>query len=295
MDESAGRLHKRMGAGPCAAVVWSVTVDHQAALERVVEWARSDHNIRVVVLTGSVARDPETADKEADLDLELYVTDPLLLLRDDTWYRQFGEVLVVEALENPGWHPTRLIYYANGKIDFMIAPVTTLRGGVVYDRAFQILLDKDGASGAFRRTAHASAQAPTSAEFLQCVHWFYAAAIMWAKYLARDDPWAAKQRDWDSKVLLLTMLEWDHKARKGWDYDTWYCGVHLRDWVDADLLGFIDACWAGFSQSESLGALHASVRLFEALSTRTAIALGFAPFDTTPVERRIDLLIHEIP
>jgi aminoglycoside 6-adenylyltransferase len=269
-------------------------VDHQAVLEQVVEWARSDGNIRASVLTGSVARDAQGVDTEADLDVELYVTTPSLLLQDDTWYQQFGEVLVVEALVNPGWHPTRLIYYADGKIDFMIAPATILSSAVHYDRPFRILLDKDGVSNAFQHTAQAPTQLPTSAEFLQCVHWFYAAAIMWAKYLARDDPWAAKQRDWDSKTQLLLMLEWDHKARKGWDYDTWYRGVHLRAWVDADLLDPIAACWSGVARSESLQALHASLALFDRLSTRSATALGITPFDAAGVRRRIQHLVEEI-
>lgn len=267
-------------------------MDHQAVLEQVVAWAQSDHNIRALVLTGSIARDPAGADKESDLDVELYVTDPSLLLQDDTWYHQFGEVLVVEGLENPGWHPTRLIYYADGKIDFMIAPATVIGSGVEYERPCRVLLDKDGTAKALQRPAPASSVQPTAAEFLQCVHWFYAAAIMWAKYLARDDPWAAKLRDWDSKQQILMMLEWDHKARKGWDYDTWYLGTHLREWVDADLLGPIAACWSGFSRQDSVRALRASLSLFDLLSTRTATALGIAAFDATHVRRRIDHLLH---
>lgn len=269
-------------------------MDHQAVLEHILEWAQIDPNIRASVLTGSLARDPEAADAESDLDVELYVTDPSLLLQDDTWYQQFGEVLVVEALENPGWHPTRLVYYADGKIDFMIAPTTVLGDSVEYDRPFRILNDKDGVARAFQRTARVERQPPTSADFLECIHWFYAAAIMWAKYVARDDPWAAKQRDWDSKQLLLTMLEWDHKARKGWDYETWYLGVHLGQWVDAELLGPIAACWSGFSRQDSTRALRASLSLFDVLSTRTAITLGIAPFDATRVRRRIDHLTRDI-
>lgn len=270
-------------------------MDHQGVLTSIVEWARSEHNIRAAVLTGSVARDAEAADAEADLDVELYVRNPALLLEHDTWYHQFGEVLVVEALENPGGHPTRLVYYADGKIDFMIAQVTTLEGGVAYERPFRVLLDKDGAARAFQRATSAQGRPPTAAEFHQCIQWFYAAAIMWAKYVARDDPWAAKQRDWDSKTQLLMMLEWDHQARKGWDYDTWYLGVHLREWVDADLLGPIAACWSGFSQQDALRALRASLALFDLLSTRTATALGLAPFDATRIRRRIDHLLHAIP
>lgn len=269
-------------------------MEHQAVLERVMAWAGSDHNIRAIVLTGSIARDPVAVDEEADLDIELFVTDPALLLEERGWYQRFGEVLVVEALENPGGHPTRLIYYAGGKIDFTIAPVTVLRGSVAYDRPFRVLLDKDGAASAFQRVSRSQGQRPTAAGFLQCVHWFYAAAIMWAKYLARDDPWAAKQRDWDSKGLLLKMLEWDHKARKGWEYDTWYLGTHLREWMDADLLDSVAACWSGFARRESLRALRASLSLFDMLSTRTAIALGIAPFDATCIRQRIDHLLRAV-
>jgi aminoglycoside 6-adenylyltransferase len=156
------------------------------------------------------------------------------------------------------------------------------------------LLDKDGAHSAFQFTPQSQGQAPTSTEFLECVNWFYAAAIMWAKYLGRDDLWAAKQRDWDSKTLLLTMIEWDHKARKGWDYDTWYLGSHLKKWVDADLLNRIAACWSGFSRLDSAQALRASLDLFDELSARTAPKLGVAPFDPAGVRLRIEYLLRAV-
>ena len=73
---------------------------------------------------------------------------------------------------------------------------------------------------------------------------------------------------------------------------TW--GVHLREWVDAELLGPIDACWSGFSRLDSVRALQASLSLFDVLSTRTATALGIEPFDATHVQRRIDHLLHAL-
>jgi aminoglycoside 6-adenylyltransferase len=100
-------------------------MDQMTVLQQVIAWARREDTVRVVVLTGSVARGEGAFDEWSDLDIELYVSNPSALLDHDTWYEQFGEVLVVEALENPGWHPTPLVYYADGKIDFIIAP--TLR------------------------------------------------------------------------------------------------------------------------------------------------------------------------
>ena len=74
-------------------------------LERVVRWAERDANVRVVVLEGSVGRGDAAVDEWSDLDVRLYVVDAEQLLRRRAWFEQFGDVLVVEALANPGWHP----------------------------------------------------------------------------------------------------------------------------------------------------------------------------------------------
>ncbi|HEX8918711.1 MAG TPA: aminoglycoside 6-adenylyltransferase, partial [Chloroflexota bacterium] len=240
-------------------------MDIEATLDQLLSWAAIEDNIRAVVLTGSAARG--AADQYSDLDIELYVIDSIRLLDHDDWYRQFGRVLVVESLENEGWNPTRLIYYGGGKIDFTILAVSVLRRGVEFDRPFRVLLDKDDMAGAFRAVPLPGAQPPTEAEFLECVNWFYAALIMWSKQVARDDPWAAKMRDRDSKQMSLRMLEWDHKARKGWTYDTWHLGAHLRDWVDPDLLPAITATWCGTDPVESARAIRSSLTLFDALSS----------------------------
>jgi aminoglycoside 6-adenylyltransferase len=85
-------------------------MDQQRVLDDVRRWTSTDKNIRLVVLTGSVAHEDRAADELSDLDIELYVlnTTPLLDRRD--WYHEFGQILVVEELDNPDWHPTRLIY-----------------------------------------------------------------------------------------------------------------------------------------------------------------------------------------
>jgi aminoglycoside 6-adenylyltransferase len=263
-------------------------MNQDSVLGQVLDWARGETNVRAMVLTGSVARD--RSDEQSDLDIELYVHDPSSLLDHDEWYTQFGEVLVVEELENPGWHPTRLVYYADGKIDFMVASADVLLEGVTHEHPFQVLLDKDDAAERIR-LAPTHGEPPTSADYTRCVNWFYAAVITWAKYLARSEPWAAKSRDWDSKGELLTMIEWDHKARYGWDDDTQFGGTHLREWVDADILAAVTDCWSDFSPEDSAAALHASLDLFDMLSGRTAVALGIAPFDAAAVRRRVDDLL----
>lgn len=267
-------------------------MDARARLDAVLGWARQDDNIRAVVLTGSFARG--AADRFSDLDIELYVVNPAPLLEHDAWYHQFGEALVVEALENEGWNPSRLVYYAAGKIDFTILSVSLLQGSIEFDRPFQVLVDKDGMASSFRAVALPPVLPPPESEFLRCIHHFYAAVIMWAKYVARGDPLAAKLRDWESKQLLLEMLEWDQRAKKGWEFDTWYLGLHLHDWVDPDLIPEIKACWCGVDPAASALAIRASLALFEMLSRRTAHRLGYPPFDAAGVRAEVERLLGSV-
>src|SRR5437867_3125550 len=111
-------------------------MDQLLVLDQIQAWAESDENIRAVVLTGSLAVDESGADPLSDLDVELYAVDTTQLLDSSGWYQQFGDVLVVEALENLGWYPTRLIYYVDGKIDFAIGEVSVLQKGAEYARPF---------------------------------------------------------------------------------------------------------------------------------------------------------------
>jgi len=259
-------------------------------LDRIERWANAEDNVRVLVVTGSVAR--EADDDLSDIDLELYVTDPAPLLEATDWYEAFGDVLVVEALPNPWWHPTRLVNYAGGKVDFMVAPAAEL-ARTVYRRPFRVLVDKDEAAGHLRIQPNGPRPAPTAEEFLECVHWFYAEALQAAKCIVRDELWMAKSRDAELKLMLLRMLEWDHRARHGPDYDTWYLGTHWREWTDPDVQATLTACWAGADPRDSASALKNSVALFARVAERTAAALGEPAFDHQrvghEVERRLAL------
>jgi aminoglycoside 6-adenylyltransferase len=89
-----------------------------------------------------------------------------------------------------------------------------------YTRPYRVLVDKDGLSHHLHLTSDPKACPPTAAEFATSINWFYAAALMCAKCIVRDEPWMAKVRDWDLKTELLQMIVWDHTSRHGWDFDT---------------------------------------------------------------------------
>ncbi len=230
-------------------------MDQDAAVVEIVEWAKGDDNIRAVVLTGSGARGSVGADPLSDVDVELYVRDPSMLLERDGWHRRFGQILATESLPNQGWNPTRLLYLVDGKIDFTIVNVDEAHR-VVPDRVFRVLLDRDGIAETMS-VDPTRLRPPDPGEVSECCNWFYAAALMEAKLLVRGQLWQAKFREWDLLRQLLRMVEWDHRARYGWDYDTWYNGKNIDRWADADVLSAAHACWSALEHADMQRALRA--------------------------------------
>jgi aminoglycoside 6-adenylyltransferase len=111
------------------------------------------------------------------------------------------------------------------------------------------------------------------------MNFFFAAALMCAKAIVRGELWPATIRDRDLKQELLTMIEWDHKTRYGWDYDTWYDGKYLGKWADPDVQVALASCWARFDAVDMKRALIASLDLFETLADRAFRADGPIAFD----------------
>jgi aminoglycoside 6-adenylyltransferase len=263
-------------------------MDHAAMLKRIESWANMEENVRALVVTGSTARG--AVDDTSDIDLEIYATDPTQLLEATRWYEAFGEALVVEALANPWWHPTRLVNYVGIKVDFMIAPISDL-ATAVYRRPFLVLVDKDDATRQLHVETKGPRPVPTSEEFLECMHWFYAEALMAAKCIIRGELWMAKSRDAELKSMLLRMIEWDHRARYGADYETWYLGTHWREWMDSDVQAALIECWAGADAESSTSALQHTIDLFVRVSDRTAALLGQPTFDHQKVGEEVQRLL----
>ncbi|WP_432549134.1 aminoglycoside 6-adenylyltransferase, partial [Kineococcus arenarius] len=162
-------------------------MDYDAVIDTLTRWAHSQENVRALVLTGSAAAGQ--VHPLSDRDIEVYVHDPAPLLDDDSWWDQLGEVLVVERLHAPGWFPSRIVYYAGGKLDLTVIPVRQI-DSLRRDRPFQVLIDKDEHARTLSLDPPTSAL-PSLEDVEQALHWGYAAALMCAKAAVREELWMA--------------------------------------------------------------------------------------------------------
>jgi hypothetical protein len=91
------------------------------------------------------------------------------------------------------------------------------------------------------------------------------------------------------------MIEWDHRARYGQDFHTWFLGKHLDQWMDSHVRQALDRCWRAFPVAEGRAALIATLELYDRLALRTAEALGLSrpPIDGPRAEVARMLATHD--
>jgi len=263
-------------------------------LSSLVAWASKDANIRRLVLVGSRARSTPPDDL-ADIDVQLYAKTSERYTRDDAWLSEIGLAWLCvwdEYSDGDILVPTRLVLFAEGvKVDFAFYPAGVVSSGTQAGLARRVLLDKDGPAHEPRAKSVPLGRhrRPSEAEFCRAVEEFWFEAYHVAKYLARNELWLAKSRDWATKQFLLKVIEWHERPALAGDYDMYDAGKGMHLWVSDETWAELRRAFAGFDREEGWGALLATMDLFRRLATETAATLGFAY--PTGVDRNVSEFI----
>ena len=77
--------------------------------DRVIAWAKSQSDIRAILVIGSRARRDFPADEWSDLDLMIFATDFEKYLASDSWLDDIGEAWLNLSLETGRGHPERIV------------------------------------------------------------------------------------------------------------------------------------------------------------------------------------------
>jgi aminoglycoside 6-adenylyltransferase len=282
---------------------------------RLVSWAAPRRDIRTMLVVGSRARLEPPADEWSDLDVGFTTTSPAPYLATTEWLNEIGDVWVAYA-DPEG--VTRHVLFAGG-LDAGIAPLShgalrallymlKLRARlpmmfrllprpvhktierqvdeiVAYSRrGVRLLLDKDGLGARVLATLpqdSVPASLPSADQFRAAVNEFWFLTVWNAKHLRRGELWAAKTVACDGrmKTLLLIMIEWNTRATRGEDYDTWEDGRHLEEWADPRVLHDLGAAFAHYDDVDVWRASLATMNLFRTLATETAQRLDL-PYPT---------------
>jgi aminoglycoside 6-adenylyltransferase len=282
---------------------------YEAWLARFAAWAEAQPEIRAAIVLGSRARLERPADQWSDLDLWLLVTDAQPFLAATAWLEALGRPIVsfVEATATGDQRERRVLFEGGLDVDFIPVPVpvvaTMLQQGGLPDGVRQILaagyrvvVDKDNFAQqlpAEATLARPAVALPTQVAFTEFVGDFLYHVIWAAKKLGRGELWSAHGcLDGPLKGMLLRMIEWHARARKGAAYNTWHRGRFVEQWADPRAVAALPEIFARYDRDEMDRALVATHEIFRLLAVETAAAAGLVyPVDA---DAEVRSLLHSI-
>lgn len=279
----------------------TVTQAYEQLLRRFLIWAGSQDAIRAIIQVGSRTRRDHPADEWADLDLMLYLNQPMDYLSRIDWLEAVAPVWLTVPSRTAGNDPELLVVFRGGySVDFVFCGVENLAwlrdhvgDDLTFRRGARVLLDRDGLAAQItwdtpRLPTH---PAPSPDEFRMVCHTFWYLSIYLARQLRRGDLWHVKMREAQLREYLLRMIAWHAGATSQWQADTWHNGRFMSQWADPRALEAIRDIFAIYDAEASRHALFASLRLFGWLARETAAHLGVEFPSLT--EARVLALIHQ--
>ena len=279
----------------------------EALFERLIAWAKTQPDIRLVLLVGSRARTETPADEWSDADIVIMSTDPDRFLTATDWLGEFATPLLtfLEPTATGTGEERRVLFAGGLDVDFTPIPVSYVEQiaatgwppetAVVVARGMRVLLDKDDlfATIAHQVLEFPEAAPPAQQQFLNLVNDFWYHAVWVAKKLRRGELWIARScLDCYMKGQLRTMLEWHARATHGWSYDTWHDGRFLDRWADPRAVAELPGVFARYDVDDVRRALFATMRLFRWLASETAERLGYA--DATPAATHATAIVTQV-
>ncbi len=252
----------------------------------VIDWSTKQADIRAVILGGSHVQPTASPDALSDLDVVVYSTRLNRYTSSDAWMSSIAPVWVYEA-ETADGYPQRLVIFNGGhKVDFSLRPFTLLEEEVRsqtvpgwYHRGYTVLVDKDGLAASLPPPSGRPpiTRPPTASELRKLCELFWFEAYHVAKYLKREELFAAKGRH-TAMIFqqLLPMLEWYEKSKHGWQYDTLHLGHHMKTWLEPEVWNELQGAFSGLQSTVSWDALETSTNLFRRVATATAKGLQYS-------------------
>ncbi len=257
--------------------------EHQI-LDLILDTARRDDRIRLVIMNGSRVNPSARRDIFQDYDIVYLVTEVHSFKSDPDWQARFGEIMIMQLPEDIQDPPAEdagqwvyLMQFMDGnRIDLCLHPVSRLNE-VLSDSLTVVLLDKDNIIPPLPSPSESGylPKPPTAKQFADCCNEFWWCSPYVAKGLWRGQiTYARAMLDGAVRDQLMKMLAWYVGLQSGFTMNSGYLGKHLQECLEPDLWDMLLATYSDADYAHIWDALMATGQLFR----RTAVAVA-ACFD----------------
>ena len=178
-----------------------------------------------------------------------------------------------------------VIYKDAPRIDFTILLTEAIEediaqhDGYVNDTGYQVLLDKDGLTQNAVPPTYSEywTKQPTESEYREIVYHFWWDIIYVAKYLHRDELFAAKYM-LDGSLhhhYLKTVLSWYLGMKNRWQSNPGALGRWFKKQLDPPTWSAIETTFAGADAEENWEAMFQIAEVFGRLASEVGAHLGY--------------------
>lgn len=238
-------------------------------MEQILQFAKSQENIRMVGQEGSRVNPNLPPDPYQDYDITFFCRDPEAYIRSDEWLGNFGEILHQQTPEAMALYPPEeagfsyLVYFSDGtKLDLTLRFPEELADYLESSTLTKILLDKDGKAPPVEPSDTMYHLTPPSFRvFDDCCNEFWFVVPYVAKGLYRNELLFAIDHMTILQQELRRMLAWQVGTDYGFHFSVGKNHKFLQSYVSDETwqrllevydTGSYQAVWLSFFRVQSL-------------------------------------------
>jgi aminoglycoside 6-adenylyltransferase len=251
----------------------------------IIETAREDECIRVVLLNGSRANPNAPRDIFQDYDIVYLVTDVAPFWKNLAWIKRFGELMILQMPEDMGDSPRDkdcgfcylMQFTDRNRIDLCVHPLVKM-DEKLQDSLTVVLLDKDNLVGPIKQANESDyfPQPPSKKAFADCCNEFWWVSAYAAKGLWRGElPYARTMLDHYMRDELMKMLGWYIGINTNFEKNPGKYGKNFQRYLEPELWELLEKTYADATYEATWDALFAMCRLFRTAALRVADHFGF--------------------
>ena len=259
-------------------------------LKSIIEWSEKNEDVRVLLLTSSLANPFAPVDEFSDLDIEFIFENNSNYISDKSWILNFGNpIAMVEEDESyfDYKHAMKMVLYEDYvKVDFKLYSVPDFLEEINQDElcedwdiGYKVLIDKDCITQNMKEPTYRVSiiKKPTEQKFRQTLNDFWWDTTYLAKSLVRDELFYAKFMSENNirTDYLIPLIEWHIASQHDWSITTNKFGRLFKKLLTPEMWSKIEQTFSGSNIKENWTALLSMADLVSEIGTELSNKLGY--------------------
>lgn len=256
-------------------------------MEKIFDFIYSRDDIRAAILNGSRCNPNAPIDEYQDYDIWFIVKEPEVFLKDQSWIKQFGQILIKQINPSEGeklyyGEATQglvfLILFKQGfRLDLSFSNISELEKGID-DSLSYVLVDKDNLIPELPAPSEKSywVNKPQQAEYDFVVNEFLWCLPNVVKGIMRDElPFAKGVYDNVARPTLLKMLKWYIGLNHNWQVNVGKFNKWLKGYLPVDYYQLYVKTYSGSDYYELWDSIYNALILFRKVAQEISVQLNY--------------------